>query len=77
MKKVLTNLLDALNEGGVVSMLVGDSRTYKLVHIPTAEILGDIALEVGFRRVEIELWRNNVSTAHNMDLNENILRLFN
>ncbi len=77
MKKVLTNLLDALNEGGVVSMLVGDSRTYKLVHIPTAEILGEIALEVGFRRVEIELWRNNLSTAHKMDLNENILRLFN
>ncbi|SVA65831.1 uncharacterized protein METZ01_LOCUS118685, partial [marine metagenome] len=76
MKTVLTNLLTALNEGGVVSLLVGDSRTYKLVHIPTAQILGEIAKEVGFKRVEIELWRNNVSTAHKLDLNENVLRLF-
>lgn len=76
MKKFLRNALLALNDGGVASILVGDSRTYKLVHIPTAEILGELALEVGFKRFEIQLWRNNVSTAHKLDLNEYVLRLY-
>ncbi len=76
MKKVLRNLLTALNEGGVVSFLVGDSRTYKLVHIPTAKILGELAIEVGFKRFETELWRKGVSTAHKLDIDENILQLY-
>jgi hypothetical protein len=76
MKKVLKNNLEALKDGGVASYLVGDSRTYKLVHVPTAQILGELGVEVGFERFELELWRNNVSTAHDMDLNEYVLRLY-
>ena len=75
MYKCLENIHSVLKEGKKAALLVGDSRTYKMTYVPTAEILGEMALDIGFESFEIELWRNSRSTAHNLDLNENILRL--
>lgn len=53
--------------------MVGDQSCYLQVHIPTAEILGDIASEVGFREVRIEHWRERWSTTTSKMIDENIL----
>jgi len=37
--------------------------------------LADIALDVGYSDVHIELWQDKVSTSHKYDLKENILTL--
>ncbi|MBN1764442.1 MAG: hypothetical protein JW860_04225 [Sedimentisphaerales bacterium] len=47
------------------------------VHIPTAELLGEIAESLGYRIVDIELWRTRISTVTKLQLNENVLILKN
>jgi DNA modification methylase len=62
-----------LKKGGKYSLLVSDSHAFKMTHIKTAEILGEVAIKAGFKSAEIELWQNKVSTSHKYDLHENIL----
>ena len=62
-----------LKDGGKYSLLVSDSHAFKMTHIKTAEILGEVAIKAGFKKAEIELWQNKVSTSHKYDLHENIL----
>ena len=64
-----------LRDGGRAAYVVGDSRSFKMVHIETARILGEIATEVGFLVLGIELWRDRRSTAHQEPLPENVLLL--
>jgi len=64
-----------LKDNAKCAYVVGDSRSFKMVHIQTAKILGIIAEEVGFKVLSIDLWRDRGSTAHKQTLNENILKL--
>lgn len=62
-----------LKDNGKFSLLVSDSHAFKMTHIKTAEILGEVALKAGFKSVDIELWQNKISTSHKYYLHESIL----
>lgn len=62
-----------LKKNGKFSLLVSDSHAFKMTHIKTAEILGEVALKAGFSSVDIELWQNKISTSHKYNLHECIL----
>jgi len=69
------SLYPLLKRGAKSYYLIGDSRSFKMVHIKTAEICGLIAQKLGYKVELIEIFRNRTSTAHKDDLLENILIL--
>jgi DNA modification methylase len=75
MFKTLEQCFRVLRNGGKVALLVSDSHAFKMVHIQTAQILQEIAEEIGFRDSCILLWQLKASTSHSYDLRENILIL--
>ena len=75
MSLVFKEVLKVLKPHGTFHLLVSDSHAFKMVHIQTAQILAEIALDVGYSDVHIELWQDKVSTSHKYDLKENILTL--
>ncbi len=75
MYRCLQEIYDILESKGTAALLVGDSHAFKMVHIEAAKILGELALDVGFKKYEIELWQNIRSTAQKYPLHENILEL--
>lgn len=75
MYRMLVETKKVLKKGGKISLLVSDSHAFKMVHICTAIILGEIAKEVGFKNIKIELWQDKVSTSHSYHLREDILTL--
>jgi len=75
MKRHLEILYQKIRRDGNAAYVVGDSRSFKMVHIETAKILAEIAERVGFKVEGIELWRDRRSTAHSKPLPENILLL--
>ena len=62
-----------LKKGGKYSLLVSDSHAFKMVHIETAKILGELAEEIGFSNVEIELWQSKKTSSHSYMLRESII----
>ncbi len=77
MYEFLKELKNIISEGGIASLLVGDSHAFKMVHIETARLLGELAIDVGFSSYDIELWWNKRSTSHSFCLPENILNIHN
>jgi len=76
MYRLLSSAYDMLTEGGTMSLLVGDSHAFKMVHIETAKLLEKIGLDIGFKKSKIEVWQYLRSTAHDFPINENILTLY-
>lgn len=64
-----------LKQGGKFALLVSDSHAFKMVHIPTAEILAQVAAEAGLSQNTIQLWQYKNTTSHKYRLQENILML--
>jgi len=77
MYEFLKELKNIISKGGIASLLVGDSHAFKMVHIETARLLGELAIDVGFSSYDIELWWNKRSTSHSFCLPENILNIHN
>lgn len=75
MYQSLAECFKVLRPGGKIALLVSDSHAFKMVHIQTAAILGEIGLKLGYVRPEIILWQNKISTSHKYYLRENILIL--
>jgi len=75
MSLVFKDALKALKPRGTFHLLVSDSHAFKMVHIQTAQILAEIAMDVGYSDVHVELWQDKVSTSHKYDLMENIITL--
>ncbi len=75
MANTLEECFKVLKPGGKIALLVSDSHSFKMVHIQTAEILGEIGLKIGFVNPMTELWQMKNSTSHNYQLRENILIL--
>jgi hypothetical protein len=75
MKRHLVGMNKLLRKGSLCAYVVGDQSSYFRVHIPTADILGSIAEEVGFRVKRVEHWRSRRSTTTAKDVEENILVL--
>ena len=75
MYKTLEEAYKVLKPGGSIALLVSDSHAFKMVHIQTAKILGELGLDIGYRKSEILLWQFKNSTSHKYDLREDILIL--
>lgn len=74
-KKHLASVAPLLKEDGFCAYVVGDQSSYLGVHIPTAEMISDLAREVGFKTAKIDLWRNRWSTTNSKKMEEHILVL--
>lgn len=74
-KKHLASVYPLLKEDGSCAYVVGDQSSYLGVHIPTAEMVSDLAHEVGFKTARIEHWRNRWSTTNSKNMEEHILVL--
>jgi hypothetical protein len=75
MKRHLGSVSTILRGGARCAYVVGDQSAYAGVHIPTAEILGSIALGCGFEVLEIRPWRARWSSTAARAIQENILFL--
>ena len=73
MSRHLRSAFELLPSGSCAAYVVGDQNSYKRVRIPTAEVLRQIALEVGFHKASIDTWRSRWSTGTNSLVDENIL----
>jgi len=60
-----------------LAYVVGDQMSFFRIHIPTAELLAEIADSLGYKVNDIELWRTRAATATKMQIDENILILEN
>jgi hypothetical protein len=74
-KKHLASVAPLLKQDGFCAYVVGDQSSYLGVHIPTAEMISDLAHEVGFKTAGIEHWRNRWSTTNSKNMEEHILVL--
>ncbi len=74
-KKHLASVVPLLKEEGFCAYVVGDQSSYLGVHIPTAEMISELAHEAGFKTARIEHWRNRWSTTNSKNMEEHILVL--
>lgn len=66
-----------LAEDAKLAYIVGDQSSYLKVHVPTAQILGEIAESLGYEVVKIQLWRSRWASSSSTEIAENILILKN
>jgi len=73
----LNSLKPYLEENAKLAYVVGDQMSFFQTYIPTAELLADIARDLGYDVTEIELWRSRLATRTKQQINENVLILEN
>lgn len=64
-----------LKDGAKLAYVVGDQSSYLRVHIPTAELLSEIAELEGLKTVAIRKWRGRFSSTTRTELEEHVLIL--
>lgn len=70
MARHLFNLRGSLQQGAKLAYVVGDQASYLRVMIKTGELLAEIAEDLGYRVVDIELFRTRFATASKQELRE-------
>jgi hypothetical protein len=75
MKTHFAAVLPVLKAGARCAYVVGDQCSYFRIRIPTAEILAELAKEVGFEVDKIRVWRKRWATTTQKYLPEHILIL--
>ncbi|KAB2902164.1 MAG: hypothetical protein F9K27_17620 [Anaerolineae bacterium] len=75
MYRHLQQLYPRLRPGGRCAYVVGDQMSFFRILIPTAHLLADVALKVGYQVEGIEIWRNRFSTTTQKNIEENVLIL--
>lgn len=70
MAKHLADLRYILRPGAQLAYVVGDQKSYLQVMIRTGELLGEIAEELGYELVEIDLFRTRIATATGEQMRE-------
>ena len=75
MKRHLDDLKKILNPGAKLAYVVGDQASYLQVLIPTGELLADIAVELGYKVLGIDLFRTRLATATRQQLREEVVLL--
>jgi len=75
MKRHLVSVARVLAPGASCAYVLGDQSGYAGVHIPTAELLAQVAGECGYQVVGIRPWRARWSTTTSKNIQENILLL--
>ncbi|MGH2346115.1 MAG: DNA methyltransferase, partial [Chloroflexota bacterium] len=71
----LAELRPALRSGAHLGYVVGDQASYLQVHIPTGTILAEIARDLGYELVRIDLFRTRLATATRVQLREEVVVL--
>jgi hypothetical protein len=75
MKRHLISLWPFLRPGALCAYVLGDQAGYLQVHIPTAELVAEVATAVGYKVVDIVCWREGRSLAASKPMHERILIL--
>mgnify|MGYP000914705654 CR=1 FL=1 len=75
MARHLESLQPKLKSGAKLGYVVGDQASFLQVHIPTGEILGKIAQELGYELESIDLFRTRLATATRQQLREEVVVL--
>ena len=75
MARHLAGLRTALKRGAKLAYVVGDQASYLRVMIRTGTLLADIAQSLGYRVVDIDLFRTRMSTATGDQLREEVVIL--
>lgn len=75
MKQHLLELRRYLKPGAKLAYVVGDQASYLQVLIRTGELLAEIAHEIGYKVLDLELFRTRISTATGDQLREEVLLL--
>jgi tRNA G10 N-methylase Trm11 len=71
----LSELRTVLRPGARLAYVVGDQASYLRVMIRTGQLFADIALELGYEVLKIDLFRTRFSTATKEDLREEVVVL--
>jgi DNA modification methylase len=75
MHKHLEELRPYLKPGASLSYVVGDQASYFRIHIPTGQILAEIAETLGYKVLSFDLFRKRFSTATKKYLREEVVNL--
>ncbi len=75
MARHLAGLRRALRPGAYLGYVVGDQASYLRVMIRTGQILGEVAENLGYEVVNLDLFRTRLSTATREQLREEVLVL--
>ena len=75
MARHLAQLRNVLKPNARLAYVVGDQASYLQVLIRTGELLTDIALQLGYELVRIDLFRTRFATATKCDLREEVVVL--
>jgi hypothetical protein len=75
MARHLAQLRTVLRPGAQLAYVVGDQASYFRVMIQTGALLADIARQLGYDLVGIDLFRTRIATATRMQLREEIVVL--
>lgn len=75
MTRHLIELREILRPGAQLAYVVGDQASYLRVMIRTGQILADIANEIGYEVVRIDLFRTRLATATREQLREEVVIL--
>lgn len=75
MARHLAGLRAALRPGAQLAYVVGDQASFFRVHIPTGQVLAEIATSLGYTVTSIDLFRTRLATATNVQLREEVVCL--
>ena len=75
MARHLAQLRNVLRPNARLAYVVGDQASYLRVLIRTGELLADVAQELGYELVRIDLFRTRFATATQRDLREEVVVL--
>ena len=75
MARHLESLRSVLRPGALLAYVVGDQASYLRVMIRTGQLLGQIALGLGYELVRIDLFRTRLATATREQLREEVVVL--
>lgn len=75
MARHLAELRTVLRPGAQLAYVVGDQASYLRVMIRTGQLLADIAQELGYEVVRIDLFRTRLATATRVQLREEVVVL--
>lgn len=73
MLRHLQSLREILKPGAMCAYVVGDQSCYLRVHVPTADILAELATDTGYTVVDVWDWRLRWSTTTSSSVKERIL----
>jgi DNA modification methylase len=75
MARHLADLREILRPGAQLAYVVGDQASYLQVFIPTGKLLADIAIDLGYELIRIDLFRTRFATGTKQQLREEVVVL--